>query len=255
MTDSELVDWAAAQIFGDASFEDVAERVPGFTDADAYRVRAELVRRQCGSGDLLAGYKVAGSSRAIRADEHVEGPIVGCILRSRVFDAAEPIRFAAPKMAIEAEIGVLMKRDLVGPGVTLLDACAAVECVFPAFEILPMAGGKRPSHQARILASNFRGGFVFGGPPSSIHGIDLRLEGLALSINGEAKGSATGVEVLGHPLAALPLIANTLADSGESLKAGMVVMTGSLLANAPVKPGDHVEESFSRLGHIAIRFA
>jgi 2-keto-4-pentenoate hydratase len=253
--DTALATWAEGHIFDDAPFEDVSHRVPGFTDQDAYRLRAELVRRRCVAGDALAGYKVAGSSRAIRTDEHVEGPIVGCVMRSRVWTEAEPIHFAAPKIAIEAEIGVLLKRDLCGPGVTLLDAAAAVDCVFPAFEILSMQGGKRPSHQARILASNFRGGFVFGGPPTSINGIDLRLEGMALSINGELRGSATGVEVLGHPLAALPLIANTLASSGGALAAGMIVMTGSMLANMPVKPGDEIEAAFSRLGRIAIHFS
>lgn len=252
---SDLVEWAEGQIFGGAPFEDVTSRVPGFTDVDAYRLRAELVRRRVSTGDVLAGYKVAGSSRAIRAEEHVEGPIVGCVMRSRVWPESEPISIDAPKMAIEAEIGVLMKRDLAGQGVTLLDACGAVDCVFPAFEILSFAGGPRPSHQARILASNFRGGFILGGPPAPVHDTDLRLEGMALSINGEPRGSATGVEVLGNPLNALPLIANTLADCGEALKAGMIVMTGSLLANTPVRPGDRVEASFSRLGRIAARFA
>lgn len=242
-------------MFDGAPFEDVLQRAPDCSDIDAYRLRAELVRRRRSGGDAVAGYKVAGSSFAIRADEHVEGPIVGCVMRSRVLPEAEPIAFMAPKMAIEAEICVLLKRDLEGPGVTLLDAFAAAEAVFPAFEILAMQGGPRPSHQARILASNFRGAFVLGGRPTSLHGIDLRLEGMALSINGEPRGSATGIEVLGNPLNALPVVANTLADCGEKLKAGMIVMTGSLLANMPVEPGDHVEAAFSRLGKISVRFA
>jgi 2-keto-4-pentenoate hydratase len=252
----DLIDWAERQIFGGAPFEDVLKRSPEFSDADAYRLRAELVRRRCaGRRDAVAGYKVAGSSLAIRADEHVEGPIVGCVMRSRLMSGAEPLLFQAPKVAIEAEIGVLLKRDLQGPGVTLLEAIAAVEVVFPAFEILAMQPGPRPSHQARIIASNFRGGFVLGEQPTRLHGIDLRLEGMALSINGEPRGSATGVEVLGHPLRALPLVANTLADSGERLKAGMIVMTGSLLANTSVHPGDRVEAAFSRLGRLSVKFA
>ncbi len=252
---NELVDWAERQVFGGAPFEEVLSRAPGFTDADAYRVRAELIRRRVAAGDALAGYKVAGSSLAVRADEHVEGPIVGCVMRSRIRPESEAIAFTAGRMAIEAEIGVLLKRDLAGPNATLLDAFAAADCVFPAFEILAFPGGPRPSHPSRILASNFRGGYVLGGPPTPVHGIDLRLEGVALSINGEPLGSATGVEVLGNPMNALPLIANTLADSGQRLKAGMIVMTGSLLANAPVKPGDRVEAAFSRLGRIAVRFS
>jgi 2-oxo-3-hexenedioate decarboxylase len=249
-----LVDWLEAQIFGAAPFVDVRSRLPEFSDQDAYQARAELVRRRIAGGDSLAGYKVAGSSIAVRQEEHVDGPIVGCIMRSRVMPVG-PLRPIAEKMAIEAEIGVLLKKDLVGPGVTLIDAYAAAEALFPAFEMLALRGGPRPSHQARIVASNFAGAFVFGGPPRPLHGIDLRTEGATISVNGEPRGSATAIEVLGQPLNALPLVANTLAASGQSLKAGMVVMTGSILANTAVRPGDCVEASFSTLGCIAMRLS
>lgn len=250
-----LVDWLERQVFGDAPFVDARHQFPDLSDAEAYRARAELVRRRLAAGESLAGYKVAGSNLIVRADEHVDGPIVGCILGSRVMPALEPLRMAAPKLMIEPEVGVLLKRDLAGPGVTLLEAIAAVEGVFPAFEVLASRGGPRPSHQARIVASNFAGGFVFGGPLTHLHGLDLRTEGVVLSVNGEVRGSATAIEVLGDPLRALPLVANTLADCGECLKAGMVVMTGSILPNVPVRPGDAVRADFTRLGSLAVRFA
>jgi len=252
---ARLADWLEPQIFGAAPFSDVLAQAPDLGEADAYRIRAELVARRCAAGDALAGYKVAGSSRAIRADEHVEGPLVGCIMRSRTRLEADPIRAAGARLAIEPEVGVMLKRDLVGPGVTVLDAIAATEAVFPAFEILSLRGGPRPSHQARIVASNFSGLFVFGGPMTKPHGIDLRVEGMVLYVNGEPRGSACGVEVLGDPVSAIALVANTLALSEQSLTAGMVIMTGSFLANTPIAAGDRAEASFTRLGTIATAFA
>ncbi|HEX7053157.1 MAG TPA: fumarylacetoacetate hydrolase family protein [Burkholderiales bacterium] len=245
-----LLDWLEAQIFGGAPFEDVVGRVPDFSDDQAYAARAELVRRRVAAGDALAGYKVAGSSLAVRKDEHVEGPIMGCIMRSRVL--GERVPAIAGRRAIEAEIGVLVGKDLSGPGVNLIDAHAAVEGAFPAFEILSMREGPRPSHPARIVASNFAGAFAFGETLKPLHGLDLRSEGVVLSVNGEVRGSATAIEVLGHPLRAVAFVANQLARVGQSLRAGMVVMTGSILANAAVAAADRVEARFSRLGDLSI---
>jgi 2-keto-4-pentenoate hydratase len=252
---SALIDWLEARIFGDTPFQDVRDRWPDFGDKDAYAARARLVARRIAGGDRLVGYKVAGSSVAVRKDEHVEGPIVGCVMASRVVSNPEAVATLGGRMAIEGEIAVLVKRDLVGPGVTLIDAYAATEAIFPAFELLSLRPGPKPSHPDRIVASNFAGAFVFGGPLRSPHGIDLQAEGMVLHVNGTYRGSASGIEVLGHPLAALPLVANTLATCGESLKAGMVVMTGSICPNVAVTPGDSIEATFSSLGRIAMRLS
>jgi 2-keto-4-pentenoate hydratase len=74
------------------------------------------------------------------------------------------------------------------------------------------------------------------------------------SINGVVQGSATGVEVMGNPLHAVALVANKIGAAGGTLKAGMVVMTGSLIANLPVAPGDHLQVEFTRLGRVQARF-
>ncbi|GAA4336519.1 fumarylacetoacetate hydrolase family protein [Pigmentiphaga soli] len=252
--DDPLVDWLDAQLSGQSPWRDILDLHPAFGERDAYRLRTALVRRRCAGGDRLAGYKVAGSNLAVRKEEHVEGPIVGCVMASCVQDEQAEVAYTAARMAIEAEIAVLLKRDLQGPGLTLLDAWSAVEAVFPAFEVLAFRDGPRPSHQARILASNFNGRYVFGGPLRAPHGLDLRAEGVSVSVNGRPVASGTGTEVLGNPLAALALVANTMASYGEALRAGMIVMSGSLTPNVPVAPGDRVDAGFSRLGRIGVRF-
>jgi len=107
----------------------------------------------------------------------------------------------------------------------------------------------------RIIGSKFTGGgIVIGAPMSAPHGIDLRLEGMVISINGEVKGSATGVEVMGNPLTAVALVANTIAGYGEKLEAGMLIMTGSFMGNLPVQPRDDLRVDFTRLGSVTARF-
>jgi 2-oxopent-4-enoate/cis-2-oxohex-4-enoate hydratase len=104
------------------------------------------------------------------------------------------------------------------------------------------------------VCNTFNGGHVFGQPLTSPPGIDLRLEGVVLRVNGEVRASATAVEVLGDPLNAVVFIANKLAELGLSLKAGMVLMTGSIVPSVVVSPGDEVQVDFTRLGQVRVRF-
>jgi len=255
--DESLVDWLEAQVFagGDAP-ADVIERAPDMTPGEAYAVRHALVQRRAAQGDRHIGYKVGGASRTIRAQEHVDGPMVGCLIQSGAFAETRPIAIGGYARAnIEAEIGVLIGSTLAGPGVTLRDVFPAVDAVFPAFELIRNRSAAKRSTPMRILSSNFTGGIVMGGPLTSPRGIDLRLEGMVLTLNGEVQGSATGVEVLGNPLEAVAIVANTIAGFGARLEAGMVVMTGSFLGNLKVKPGDAVRASFTRLGTVSATFS
>ena len=59
----------------------------------------------------------------------------------------------------------------------------------------------------------------------------------------------------GNPLSLVAGIANLLGQYGETLKAGMVLMTGSIVSALPVEKGDHVDVEFTRLGRVGARFA
>jgi 2-keto-4-pentenoate hydratase len=98
------------------------------------------------------------------------------------------------------------------------------------------------------------GGIVVGGPMTNPRGMDMRLEGMVISINGQVRGSATGVEVMGNPLDLVATIANTIGEHGETLKAGMVLMTGSIVSALPVASGDFVDIEFTRIGRVTARF-
>lgn len=84
-------------------------------------------------------------------------------------------------------------------------------------------------------------------------GIDLRVEGAILRVNGEVRGSATAVEVLGDPINAVVFIANKVWELGWALKAGMVLMTGAIVPSLAVEPGDEIQVDFTRLGQVRVR--
>ncbi len=256
-THKEVLDWLEAQIFDGGPAGDVIEKLPGLSAGEAYRLRDALMKRRIARGDRHIGYKVAGASRAIQTTEHVEGPMVGCLMHSGLYNESVPIAIGGYKRVIvESEVAVLLGHDLAGPGVEMTDVLLATAGIFPAIEVVASRGERvKRSHPMRIIGSKFTGGgIVIGGPLSAPQGIDLRLEGMVISINGEVKGSATGVEVMGNPLNAVALVANTIAAYGTKLTAGMLIMTGSFMGNLPVRPGDDLRVDFTRLGSVTARF-
>jgi 2-keto-4-pentenoate hydratase len=74
-------------------------------------------------------------------------------------------------------------------------------------------------------------------------------------INDVEVSRGTGVDVLGHPHYALAWLANHLAASGKGLRAGEIVLTGSLVKTLWLASGDSVMMNLSGLGAVAVSFA
>ena len=49
-------------------------------------------------------------------------------------------------------------------------------------------------------------------------------------------------------------LANTLGEFGITLKAGEVILSGSLVPLLPIKPGDNMHVSIGGIGSAAVRF-
>ena len=149
----------------------------------------------------------------------------------------------------------MLKHDLPGPDVTPYQAVLAIEGYLPAIEIGDMrAESFQRSQQMLLVCRAFNGGEALGSRLTAPEGLDLRLEGMVLSRNGEPCASATAVEVLGNPINAVVYLVNKLATLGHTLKAGMIVLTGSIVPNLVVQPGDHIHVGFTRLGEVNLRF-
>ena len=65
---------------------------------------------------------------------------------------------------------------------------------------------------------------------------------------------AAGAAVLGHPLAAVAMMATHLGARGQHIPAGTFVMTGGVTEALLVNPGDSVLVRFQDLGSVSMRF-
>lgn len=252
-----LIDTLDDELSRPVQVQEVLERDPGLSPADAYAVQYELMARRVARGDRIVGYKAALTSVAMQEEVGIGEPLLGTLLASRLFPDGESLSLAPfLKATLEPEIAVLLKADLQGPGLTLPEVQAAVEGYLPAVEIGDYrTDPKARSLQQSVVCNTFNGGIVLGGPLTAPGGIDLRYEGMTLTHNEAPAGSATGVEVLGDPLRSVAFMADKLAEHGLGLKAGMILMTGSIVRSIPLAAGDHVHVAFTRLGSLHLHIA
>lgn len=253
----ETIGWLDEALEAPRPVPDILERTPDLGLDDAYRVQQGVIARRAARGDSVIGYKAALTSRAMQREAGIDEPILGTLLASRLHDEDRQIRLGGYLRAtLEPEVCVVLGRALSGPGVTRAQALACIAGYLPCIEVGDLRGASTTPSAAHTAACNtFNGGHVFGQPLCAPHGIDLRVEGMVLELNGEPRASATAIEVMGDPINVVVFIANKLGELGCTLDAGMALMTGSIVSSIEVRAGDAAEVRFTRLGRVRARFA
>jgi 2-keto-4-pentenoate hydratase len=161
-------------------------------------------------------------------------------------------RFVEP--VVEAEIALVLARDLAGPGITPLTAAAAVEGAAPALELVDFRYAGKPGGTDLVADGVYANAIVLGPSLTAARHLDLALEGLVYEHNGAIVATNTAAEVMGSPFNSLAWIANALGARGLGLAAGQVVMTGSVSALVRPTAGDTVRATYTRLGSVSARF-
>jgi 2-keto-4-pentenoate hydratase len=234
----------------------LTETFGDFSVAQAYQVQLAQVDRWKRDGQVVKGHKVGLTSAAMRRQIGVDRSDYGHLMDGMFYaDAAliDPRRFLQPR--VEPETAFVLGRDLAGPGVSAADAIAAVDFVLPALEIIDSRIRDWKITLPDTVADNASsGGVVLGSTPRALAGLDLALTGCLLARNGRLADTGAGGAVLGNPLNALIWLANTIAEQGVGLRAGDVILPGSITASIPVVAGDTVTATFAGLGPVTACF-
>jgi 2-keto-4-pentenoate hydratase len=225
------------------------------TLAQAYDLQDQVRQALVADGERLVGWKVGFTSRATQQAFSTTEPAGGFLLGSGVYaNGAEVPTSGFIGLAVEAEVALIMGRALAGPGVTAPQALLAVEGAVPALELIDFRYTGKPTAVDAVADGVFAKAIVLGAPLTDVTHLDLALEGLVYELNGGVAATNTAAEVLGSPINSLAWIANHLGARGLALRAGDIVMTGSVSLLLRPKAGDAVRARFTRLGSVSARF-
>ncbi len=240
-----------------------AKPVTKITDAypkldwdDAYAIQAEIRRLKEARGNKLVGLKAGLTSRAKMQQMGVDAPVFGVLFDyMSVLDGADIKVSELIHPKVEAEIAFVLKSPLRGPGCHVGAVLAATDFVVPAVEIIDSRYENFRFDLASVVADNTSASrFVVGSVARGVEGLDLRTLGIVMYKNGEVAAMAAGAAVLGHPAAAVAMLANTLAKRGEEIPAGTFIMSGGATEAIPVAAGDAIQVRVQELGGVSMRF-
>jgi len=239
-----------------AVLEPISVICPHLTVEEAYRVQMAIVAEKLAAGERLAGKKVGATNEAIQKAMMISEPIYGHLFKSQKIasgEAASLSRLIHPK--VECEIAFTLHRDLSGPGATIDDALGAVGAVTAAIEINDARTRDWMIGTREVIADNgVAARFVLGGRALAPGDLDLRMVEVVMDKNGQEVARSTGAAILGNPAESLAWLANKLAEHGGGLRAGEVILAGSMTPMMPVASGDRIEARFDGLGEVSVRF-
>ncbi|MDT0530348.1 fumarylacetoacetate hydrolase family protein [Micromonospora sp. DSM 115977] len=223
----------------------------------AYLVQQLQVRQWLQRGQRRVGAKVGLTSRAVQESFGVFQPDFGVLLDDMaVPDGAEVPMGRLLQPRVEAEVAFVLGADLPDERITSADVIRAVDHLLPAIEIVDSRVAGWDISIVDTVADNASSGlFVLGTTPRRLADVDLRLCGMVIEQAGEPVSVGAGAGCLGNPLHAVQWLAQTMARSGDPLRAGDVVLSGALGPMVPVTAGAAYEARISGLGSVRTCFS
>jgi 2-keto-4-pentenoate hydratase len=230
-----------------------------FDDARIVRgMGAQFDRRRSRieAGDKRFGWKVGFTAPAMMEKLKITSPLVGSLMQSAVVPSGGTVSLTGwTKPALEPEVAVYMGKDLPG-GSDRAAASGAIGGLSPAIELVDVTFA--PEDVEAILGANVYQRHVVLGPRAAPRA-GAAFDGLAATVlrNGAEVARATDAQAnVGNILDTVRHVADTLAEFGERLAAGDVIITGSITPPFHLGPGDKgVDFTLDPIGTVSVRFS
>jgi 2-oxopent-4-enoate/cis-2-oxohex-4-enoate hydratase len=237
--------------------EPLTAREPDIAIEDSYLISRRLLERRLADGEKVIGKKIGVTSKVVQRALDVHQPDFGWLTdRMRYDSGAElPIGSTLIQPRAEGEIAFALAKDLVGPGIAPADVIAATEYVVACFEIVDSRVRDWKIRIQDTIADNASSGlFALGAEKADPRRVDFVTCGIVVEKNGEIISTGAGAAALGSPLNCVAWLANTLGRFDVPLRAGDVILSGSLVPLEPVRPGDRMRCSIGGIGGCDVRF-
>ena len=220
-------------------------------------MKRQLAHRQerLAAGERALGWKVGFGAPAALQKLSIKAPLVGHLFASAVRDSGATVSLAGwCKPVAEPEIAVHVGSDLAA-GADRALAAAAIAGISPAIELADL--DRPPEDVEQILAGNIYQRAVIVAPcdrsraGGSVDGLRGRVvrNGRDFAETGDPQ-ALTGdiIDFVRH-------VAATLEGCGERLRAGQIIITGSIVPPLFVAADEDILFELDPLGSLSVRFA
>jgi 2-keto-4-pentenoate hydratase len=209
------------------------------TADQAYELQTEITQLRERRGEAVIGYKIGCTSRPIQEQLGMSEPIFGRLFATECYRSGvqlSSLRFA--NLSVEGELAVRLGRDLASTDVSQEACLEAIEAVFPVIELHHYVIPSTVSRGPWLIASGgMHAGFVLAETESRSPGLAPFARGLRVQIDEVVVGAIDDAASLVCPVESLHWLATRLANLGQRLYRGQIVLTGSPLNLYPVDSG------------------
>jgi 2-keto-4-pentenoate hydratase len=226
---------------------------------EAYNIQWAVHDWFADKGESYEGWKVGVTSTTMQAYMKMTTPSLGRVRKAITFrnhGDLDRSQYCAP--GIELEIVVRLGKDIEPREApwTRQELEGSIAALMPGFEVVDdRYDGILEMPAITLVADDFcNAGCVLGDEVADWQSLDLEAIEGHMTVNGKDAGTGHGRDVLGHPLEALAFVANLLGKHGKTLKAGEIVMLGSLVKTAWLDKGDKAEGEIKGLGKVSLDF-
>lgn len=200
----------------------------------------------------VAGAKIATTTKVMQRLMGIDHPCGGAIFGRTIHQS--PAKLSAAdfiNLRIESEIALTLGRDLPAARApwTRETVASRIAGAMPAFELIEDRHADYANTEATslIVENCWNGGVVVGAamtvPIDALVGLKGRL-----TLEGKPAGEGAAED----PCTTLAWLANHLAERGRDLKAGMVVITGSVIVTVSIAGGQRAVFAVDGLGEVVL---
>lgn len=233
------------------------ERIAPADQDTAYAIQEHNTQHALAAGRRLVGRKIGLTSLAVQAQLGVDQPDFGMLFADMAVGDGEPValsRLIQPK--VEAEVALVIGRDLTHERHTYADLIRATEYVLPAIEIVDSRIENWNIRFVDTVADNASSGlFVLGGQPRTLGEVDLTACAMEMLHGDEVVSRGNGRACLGSPLNAALWLADVMVRCGRPLLAGDIILTGALGPMVAVSAAGRFDVRIEGLGNVSAVFA
>jgi 2-keto-4-pentenoate hydratase len=221
----------------------------------AYDIQKELVSLRKARGEKVVGKKIGLTSFAVQEQLGVDQPDYGILFdtmdvsSSGVFNTSKAI---LPK--VEGELTFVLGKDIVTKDITMDLLMESISEVRASIEIVDSRVEGWNIRISDTIADNASGShFIVGKDYKTLKEIDPSKATMRLFKNGSLESEGTGKACMDNPLNAALWLAQKMANQGETLTRGEILLSGALGPMVPVQQGDDIRLEIEGFEPIALQ--